>query len=90
MIGHISHRYYPNLSLDTFCKTLQNLLNHGQVVDIVLKDFNINALNCTNDSLRHVFTHALLVSEPTQISDSLIGHVYFSKNLMKKFLVEKK
>ena len=80
----------PNSSLTTFLNSLQNFLNTGQVVDIILVDFNINVLNSANDNTQHVFSHyMLIVSEPVHISGLLIGHVYINNNLMQKILAEK-
>ena len=63
-------------SLTFSYSTLGNLLSDVCLVDVVLRDFKTDSLNCENIKLqRFQYNYTFLVNEPTHISDSLTDHV---------------
>ena len=46
---------------------------------IILGDFNLNMFNDSNDALKNILpSYELIINEATQISGSLIHHVYIN------------
>ena len=75
----------PNSSQKSLYNILENLLRR-YCIDIVLGDFNIDALNGANVNLLYILSnYTLLVNEPTHISGSLIDHVYAYNESLQKF-----
>ena len=72
----------PNLT--SFYQTLLYLVQSYEF-DIVLGDFNINALE-SHPCLSQIFLdYTLSVTEPTHISGSLLDHCYINNNLTQIF-----
>jgi len=57
-------------------------------VDIILGDFNVNALSENNYFIDYLTDYKQVVTEPTHISGSLIDHIYVHKNLFQIFDIE--
>ena len=76
----------PKSPLRAFIEQLSRLVD-AKKVDILLRDFNINALsNEAYAGVSNVLTrYKLMVSEPTPMDGGLLDHLY----LMKHFLVRK-
>jgi len=61
----------------------------NETVDIILGDFNVNALDENNYFLEYLTEYEQVVTEPTHISGSLIDHIYVHKNnLFQSFDIE--
>lgn len=58
------------------------------MIDVILGDFNVNALSEENYFLDYLTEYKQVVTEPTHISGSLIDHIYVHKNLFNTFDVE--
>ena len=57
-------------------------------MDIVTRDFNYNLLKASENKLLDIFTnHSQMVKKLTQLSGSLIDHVYIKKTLMANFSI---
>ena len=70
-----------------FMETLDYLLL-SQSPDVVVGDFNINALK-DNDGLMSTFEeYHQIVSEPTHLAGSLLDHVYIKKPLLDLFSID--
>ena len=81
MLVYRSH----NPSLTAFYNSLENLLSYP-CIDIVLGDFNINAVNRANMNVQHTLSnYMLLVNESTHVSGSMVDHVYFYGESLQKF-----
>ena len=67
-------------SRNIFYETIYELVNEN--IDIIMGDFNINALNSEERHIRRILSsYDMVVTEPTHISGSLLDHVYISKSL---------
>ena len=62
-------------------------INFSQNIDLLLGDFNINALEPTSRILQVVSNYVQAVTKSTQISGSLLDYVFFSKRFIKKIEV---
>ena len=77
-------------SLTKFFCRFENLLIDCHIIDIVLRDFNIDILNSANINLQKVLSnYTLLVNEATHISGFLLDHVYVNNETLQKFSVDK-
>jgi len=63
---------------------LQNLVE-GYEFDIVLGDFNLNALELHPSLTQTFVNYTLMVTEPTHISGSLLDHCYINDNLLQMY-----
>ena len=62
---------------------LNHLINGDQTIHIILGDFNINALEDSNNYVsEYLHQYQQVVDSPTHISGSLIDHVYVLKSLL--------
>ena len=71
--------YRPPNSPSLFLQNMKSWIDK-KTPDILLGDFNINAL-CTDSysNLRHMLTnYKLLVSQPTHLDGALLDHVYIA------------
>ena len=59
-------------------------INFSQNIDLLLGDFNINPLDPTSRILQVMSNYIQVVTESTQISGALLGHVFVRKDLFKK------
>lgn len=66
---------------------IQHFLEN-EVIDVILGDFNVNALSEENYFLHYLTEYKQVVTEPTHISGSLIDHIYVHKNLFDMFEIE--
>jgi len=57
----------------------------NESVNIILGDFNVNALSENNYFLDYLTDYHQVVTEPTHISGSLIDHIYVHKSLFQIF-----
>ena len=71
---------------NTFNETLKYLVD-SQDVDIILGDFNINALAVDGDLAFLLEAYEMIVNDPTHISGSLLDHVYVKKTLSSDFYI---
>ena len=79
-------RILPNSSLTLFYNRLELFLSIGEVFDLVLEDFNINAL-ATGNNLRSVLSkYQLLNHDPTHIRESLLPMSPLGEKQYKDFL----
>ena len=63
-------------------------INFSQNIDLLMGDFNIDALDPTSRTL-HVMSNCVeVVTESTQISGTLLDHVFVQKDLFKKMNLE--
>ena len=78
-----------NVSL-LYCKIITNLagfyehlreINFSQNVDLLLGEFNINALDPTSWMLQVMSNYVQIVTKSTQISEALLDHVFVQKDL---------
>lgn len=60
----------------------------NETVDILLGDFNINALSGENYFLDYLTDYKQVVNKPTHISGSLIDHIYVRNNLFNIFDIQ--
>uniref|UniRef100_A0A7M5V9S6 ATP-dependent DNA helicase n=2 Tax=Clytia hemisphaerica TaxID=252671 RepID=A0A7M5V9S6_9CNID len=73
----------PNFSRNTFLEELRTLLYDE--VQIILGDFNIDALDAANEDLADVLSsYKLIVNEPTHLAGGLLDHVYLKKTYLDK------
>ena len=78
----------PNHLSDNFLHRLSRILNDYDI-DILLGDFNVDALDKCNTNLRNILQdYKLMNSEPTHLSGSLLDHVYLKKRLLDNKSVE--
>ena len=55
-------------------------------IDITTGDFSYDLLKLLENKFLDIFTnHLQMVNKPTQISGSLINHVYIKKSLLEEF-----
>ena len=59
-----------------------------QSFDIILGDFNINALEKNTQIFQILSNYIQVVTEPTQISGALLDHVFIRKQIMQDFDVQ--
>ena len=75
-----------SLLLTNFCNWLLKFIFYNPV-DIILGDFNMNALH-ENNSLLHVLSaYNQVVTKSTHISGSLLDHVYVHKEFSRTLSV---
>ena len=68
--------HFLRSSLTSSYSKMGNLLSDVCLVDVVLRDFKTDSLNCENIKLqRFQYNYIFIVNEPTHISDSLTDHV---------------
>ena len=60
----------------------------NEPIDIILGDFNVNALNGNNYFADYLTDYKQVVTEPTHISGSLIDHIYIHDNLFQVVNIE--
>ena len=79
-----------------YCKITRNLagfyehlieINFSQNIDLLLGDFNINALDPTSRILQMMSNCVQVVTKSAQISGALLDHVFVRKDLFKKIEV---
>ena len=61
-------------------------INFSRNIDLLLGDFNINALDPTSRILQVMSNYVHEVTESTQISGALLDHIFVRKDLLKKKL----
>ena len=76
---------YPKITtnLAGFYEHLREII-FRQNIDLLLGDFNINALDPTSRILQVMSNYVRVVTESTQISGALLDHVFVRKDLFKK------
>ena len=76
---------YPKITtnLAGFYEHLREII-FRQNIDLLLGDFNINALDATSRILQVMSNYVRVVTESTQISGALLDHVFVRKDLFKK------
>ena len=72
----------PNIFKETF-----RYLVDSKDVDVILGNFNMNALDINLELEFLSDKYVMLTNEPTHISGSLLDHVYIKKALLKEFRV---
>ena len=77
----------PSSSLNIFCKRLETFLSTYKIFDIIICDFNINAV--ANNNLQQVMSQYQLIKYETKhISGSLSDHFYINKQTLQKDSIE--
>ena len=73
------------MQMPGFFQILQYLIATYSI-DITIGDFSYDLLKLLENKLLDIFTnHLQMVNKPTQISGSLINHVYIKKSLLEEF-----
>ena len=75
-----------SLPLTNVCSWLQEFIFYNPV-DIILRDFNINALHENNRLLHVLSAYNQAVTKSTHISASLLDHVYVHKEFSRTLSV---
>ena len=74
-------------SLNNFCENLIEINTH-QNFDIILGDFNVNALE-QNSQVKQVLSNYMqLVTESTQTSGGLLDHIFIRKQMNQEMVVQ--
>ena len=63
-------------------------INFSRNIDLLLGDFNINALDPTSRILQVMSNYVHEVTESTQISGALLDHIFVRKDLLKNIKSE--
>ncbi|XP_066912801.1 uncharacterized protein [Clytia hemisphaerica] len=72
----------PNSSRNTFREELLQLTSYDDV-DIIVGDFNIDALDPTNQDLNEILSSfKMIVNEPTHLAGGLLDHVYIKTSFI--------
>lgn len=77
---------------NSFCQEeslymIQHFLGNS-AIDVILGDFNVNALGDNNYFMDYLTDYEQIVSEPTHISGSIIDHIYINRNILKNLNVK--
>ena len=79
----------PNSPIPLFYERLRQIVDPELHIDIILGDFNIDAFNECNNTLDGILLdYKLIVNEATNISGSLIDHVYMNKSFLQRITLE--
>ena len=74
-------------SLNNFCENLIEINTH-QNFDIILGDFNVNALE-QNSQVKQVLSNYMqVVTESKQISGGLLDHIFIHKQMNQEMVVQ--
>ena len=77
----------PSSSLSIFYNRIETFLSTYKIFNIILDDFNINAVAKTN--LQQVMSQYQLINyEPTHISGSLLDHIYINRQTLQNISIE--
>ena len=72
----------PNYSTDSFCEDLRQVTAYDDI-DIIVGDFNIDALDPANNFLKDVLSsYEMIVNDPTHLAGGLLDHVYLKKSFI--------
>ena len=72
---------------NNFAGTIRYFLLRENDILTIFRDFNINALEGNDYMSQYLSNYKMIVTSPTHISGSLLGHVYVLYNFFENFKV---